>query len=159
MGRVLPGRNNVALGPCRFLSLPKALESMQNVATQRAIDVKEAIVVIAVNDLSNAREWYSRLFGKQPDLEPFPGNVEFKIGGAWVQISKGNVQDSSWSLQLEVRNLARERERITEAEIVAGEIKTVPDVISYFDLRDPDGNTMRWFQVLTSYTKVTGIPD
>jgi len=132
---------------------------MQNTATQRAIDVKETIVVIAVSDLSKSREWYVRLFGKEPDLEPFPGNVEFKVGGAWVQISTGNVRDSGWSLQLEVRNLSRERERLQEAGIEAGEIRTVPDVISYFDLRDPDGNSMRWFQTLASYTEVSGIPD
>jgi hypothetical protein len=35
---------------------------MQNVETQRAIDVKEAIVVIAVSNLASSREWYSRLF-------------------------------------------------------------------------------------------------
>ncbi len=40
--------------------------------------------------------------------------------------------------------------------IAATEIKTVPDIISYFDLSDPDGNSMRWFQVLTSDAKVTG---
>ncbi len=129
---------------------------MQNTTTQQVIDVKETIVVIAVSDLSKSREWYSLLFGKMPDLEPFPGNVEFKVGGAWVQISKGKVQTSSWSLQLEVRDLSRERERLREAGITATEIKTVPNVISYFDLNDPDGNTMRWFQVLTSDPNVTG---
>lgn len=109
-----------------------------------------------MTDLPKSREWYSRLFGKGPDLEPFPGNVEFKVGGAWVQIVSGKVQPSSWSLQLEVRDLSRERERLREGGIAATEIKTVPDVISYFDLSDPDGNSMRWFQVLTSDAKVTG---
>ena len=132
---------------------------MQSAGTQRVIDVKEAIVVIAVSDISKSREWYSRLFGKGPDLEPFPGNAEFKVGGAWVQISKGKVQASSWSLQLEVQDLSRERERLREARIGATEIKTVPNVISYFDLNDPDGNTMRWFQLLTSDPKVTGNRD
>lgn len=123
---------------------------------QGAIDVRETITVITVTDLPKSREWYSRLFGKGPDLEPFPGNVEFKVGGAWVQIVSGKVQPSSWSLQLEVRDLSRERERLREGGIAATEIKTVPDVISYFDLSDPDGNSMRWFQVLTSDAKVTG---
>jgi hypothetical protein len=123
---------------------------------QGAIDVREAITVITVSDLPKSREWYSRLFGKGPDLEPFPGNVEFKLGGAWVQIVNGKVQPSSWSLQLEVRDLTRERERLREGAIAATEIKTVPDGISYFDLNDPDGNSMRWFQILTSDPKVTG---
>ena len=123
---------------------------------RESIDVREAITKITVSDLPRSREWYSRLFGKGPDLEPFPGNVEFKVGGAWVQISKGKVQPSSWSLELEVRDLFRERERLRQGGVAATEIKAVPDVISYFDLTDPDGNPMKWFQVLTSEPKVTG---
>ena len=129
---------------------------MKNAGEKGAVDVRETMVVIAVSDLSKSRDWYTRLFGKGPDLEPFPGNVEFKVGGAWVQIMRGIVKASSWTLQLEVRDLGRERERLREAQIAAGEIKTIPDVISYFDLSDPDGNAMRWFQVLTSDPKVTG---
>jgi hypothetical protein len=36
------------------------------------------------------------------------------------------------------------------------EIETRPNVISWFDIEDPDGNEMRWYQVLTSDTQVTG---
>ncbi len=122
------------------------------------IDVREMIVQIEVSDLDKSRSWNSKLFGKKgPDLEPFPGNVEYKIGGAWVQIVKGKVvPSSSWNLQLEVRDLQRERERLRREGIAATEIKTVPNVISFFDIKDPDRNTMRWFQVLTSDPKVTG---
>lgn len=121
------------------------------------IDVRETIVEITVSDLSISREWYARLLGKKgPDLEPFAGNVEFKVGNTWVQIAKGEVQPSSWNLQIEVFDLVRERERIRAAGIAANEIKTVPNVISFFDLKDPDGNRMRWFQVLTKDPKVTG---
>ncbi len=125
---------------------------------QEEIDVREMIVEIAVSDIAKSREWYSRLFGKKgPDLEPFAGNVEFKLGGAWVQIVSGKVQpSSSWNLQLEVRDLSRERERIRAEGFDATEIRGVPNVISFFDLKDPDGNNMRWFQVLTSDPKVVG---
>lgn len=121
-----------------------------------SIDAKETITVIKVSDLSKSKEWYSRLFGKGPDLEPFEGNIEFKIGGAWVHIEKGEVKPSSWSIQIEVKDLSRERERLRTAGIQATEIKTSPDIISWFDLKDPDDNQMRWFQVLTSDPKVTG---
>jgi glyoxylase I family protein len=135
------------------------LDIVTNIQEQGRIDVKEVIVEITVSDLSRSREWYTRLFGKGPDLEPFPGNVEFRVGGAWVQIVSGTVRPSSWSLILAVGDLSRERERLRAAGIPAGEIRTVPDVISYFDLSDPDGNSMRWFQVLTTDPKVTGIPE
>ena len=120
------------------------------------MDAREAITVVAVSDVSSSREWYSKLFGKRPDLEPFPGNVEFRVGGAWLQISKGEVRPSGWSFQIEVVDLAKERDRIRRAGIDATEIKTVPGVIAFFDLKDPDGNPQRWFQVLTSDHSVTG---
>jgi predicted enzyme related to lactoylglutathione lyase len=123
---------------------------------QTSVDVVEAIVEIAVSDLARSREWYSLLFGKKPDLEPFPGNVEFRVGSAWAQIVKGEVKSSSWNLQLEVRDLHRERERLRDVGISATEIKTIPGVISFFDIVDPDSNSMRWFQVLTRDPKVTG---
>ena len=123
------------------------------------IDVRETITEITVSDLARSKDWYSRLFGKGPDLEPFPGNIEFKIGGAWVQIVSGEVKPSSWTILFEVRNLSYERERLREEAIEATEIKTRPGVISWFDLKDPDGNSMRWFQVLTTDSKVTGIRD
>lgn len=129
---------------------------MSSEKLQGEIDVRETITEITVSDMSKSREWYSRLFGKPPDLEPFEGNVEFKVGGAWVQIVSDEVRDSSWTIIFEVRDLPRERERLRAAGIQATEINTKPGVITWFDLKDPDGNRMRWFQVLTDDVKVTG---
>jgi len=125
-------------------------------ATTATIDVREAITEIAVRDIAKSREWYSRLLGKGPDLEPFPGNVEFKVGGAWLQIVQGTVGTSGWALRLEVRDLHRERERLRSAGVDAEEIATVPSVIRYFGIRDPDGNELMFFEVLTADPKVTG---
>jgi catechol 2,3-dioxygenase-like lactoylglutathione lyase family enzyme len=122
----------------------------------KPIDARDVITVIKVSDPEKSKDWYSRLLGKGPDLEPFPGNVEFKLGGAWIQISKGEARPSSWSLQVEVGDIQRERERLRRAKVEATEIQTVPGVISFFDIADPDGNSMRWFQVLTADPKVTG---
>lgn len=121
-----------------------------------AIDVRETITEITVSDLKSSRDWYSRLFGKGADLEPFEGNVEYKIGGHWVQIVQGHVRPSSWTILFEVRDLAKERTRLLNAGIQVPEIKSAPNVISWFDIKDPDGNAMRWFQVFTTEKKVVG---
>jgi hypothetical protein len=57
---------------------------------------------------------------------------------------------------VEVEDLSQERERMTKAGVEATEIQTAPEVISWFDVRDPDGNSIRWFQVLTTDSKVAG---
>jgi predicted enzyme related to lactoylglutathione lyase len=123
---------------------------------EKPINAKETITQILVSNLEKSKEWYTRLFGKPPDLEPFPGNVEFKIAGAWLQINQGEVKPSSWTMLFEVRDLKRERERLRRGKVAATEIESSPGVIAWFDLSDPDGNKMRWFQVLTEDEKVTG---
>lgn len=73
-----------------------------------------------------------------------------------MQTVQGEVRPSSWTILFEVRDLAGERLRLRRAGIEAPEINQVPDVICWFDMKDPDGNSMRWFQVLTKDSKVVG---
>lgn len=73
-----------------------------------------------------------------------------------MHIEEGRVIPSSWSLQLEVADLSHEHQRLHEGGIAAPEIKTAPGVISWFDVKDTDGNATRFFQVLTTDSKVTG---
>ena len=120
------------------------------------IDAREMITEIQVSDLARSRDWYCRLFGKDVDLEPFEGNLEWRISGAWVQIVKGEPKASSWGLRIEVRDAHRERERLRKAGVDATEVKTIPGTIAFFSIRDPDDQDLLFFQVLTSDPKVTG---
>ncbi len=120
------------------------------------VEVREIITEISVSNLERSKEWYTKLFGKGIDLEPFKGNLEWRLGGGWVQISEGKVRPSSWGLRIEVRDAVREHERLHRAGIAVKEVKTVPDTIRYFGIRDPDDNDILFFQVLTKDPKVTG---
>ena len=120
------------------------------------IEARDVITEIQVSDLARSREWYSLLFGKDVDLQPFEGNLEWKIAGAWVQISQGEPKPSTWGLRIEVKDIHRERERLRNAGVAAKEVKTVPDEIAFFTLRDPDDQDIWFFQVLTKDPKVTG---
>ncbi len=126
---------------------------------QESIDARDVITVVAVSDLSRSKDWYSRVFGKGPDLEPFPGHLEYKIGGAWVHISKGEVKPSGWRIEIEVQDLQRGPSRLQKAGISTSEIGTSPGAITWFSLKDPDGNAMRWFRLLTMDAQVTGNRD
>ena len=120
------------------------------------VEVREIITEISVSNLERSKEWYTKLFGKGIDLEPFKGNLEWRLGGGWVQISEGKVRPSSWGLRVEVRDAVREHVRLHRAGIDVKEVKTVPDTILYFGIRDPDDNDILFFQVLTKDPKVTG---
>src|SRR5690349_16175984 len=104
------------------------------VQTHESIRVKDIITIIPVSDLARSKAWYSKLFGKAPDLEPFPGNIEYKLGSAWIQISKGTVKPSNWNLHIEVHDLAREHRRLQDHGIVTSQIGTsresLPGLIS-----------------------------
>ncbi len=105
-------------------------------------DCVEATVTIPVRDLPTAREWYGRLLGKAPDLEPVPGVVEFRVGDTWLQLQEGSPGTQGWDFRFGVRDLEHERRRLDELGIVVGETVTVPAVIRFFDFRDPDGNPL-----------------
>jgi catechol 2,3-dioxygenase-like lactoylglutathione lyase family enzyme len=103
---------------------------------------------IPVRDLAISRAWYDRLLGKAPDLEPVPGIAEYRVGGVWVQLMEGEPPGGKWTLRFGVADLDRERERLQGLGIELGDVRTVPGVIRYFVLADPDGNLLSWYQEL-----------
>jgi catechol 2,3-dioxygenase-like lactoylglutathione lyase family enzyme len=103
---------------------------------------------IPVRDLASSRTWYERLLGKEPDLEPVAGIVEYQVGGVWVQLMDGEPPGGSWTLRFGVADLDSEHERLRGLGIEAGDVQTVPGAIRYFDFADPDGNRLSWYQEL-----------
>lgn len=130
---------------------------MSDPARHGTIDARKAVTGIAVCDLGGSRVRYSFLLGKPVDLEPFEGNLERKVAGAWVQISRGEPGASSWGLGTEVRDIHQERERLRQRGVAAKEGRTIPDTIAIFGVRDRDDQDLMFFQVLTQDPKVTGI--
>ncbi len=109
----------------------------------------EVTVGVPVKDLAGARGWYARLLGKEPELEPVPGIVEFRVGGTWLQLEEGERRPKGWVFRIGVPDLQREWDRLAELGIPAREIQTVPEVIRFFDLADPDGNHLSFYQLLS----------
>ena len=55
------------------------------------------------------------------------------------------------------KNSAKVARRSPPSGVDVAEIETRPNVISWFDIEDPDGNEMRWYQVLTGDTQVMDV--
>ena len=49
--------------------------------------IDHVLTVVPVRDIDVAREWYTRLLGREPDNNPMPGLIEWQIvPGAWMQV-------------------------------------------------------------------------
>ena len=128
---------------------------MPGPASKGGIDARDCITAIQVSDVAKSRAWYSRLLGREPDLEPF-GNQEWKIAGGWISLQKGAPTASPWQLHVEVRDVQREYERVKKAGIAVAALQTEPGELSFFTVTDPDNYTLLLFQVLSKDPKITG---
>ncbi len=128
---------------------------MADTASRGGIDARDCITAIQVSDVARSREWYARLLGRPPDLEPF-GNQEWRIAGGWISLQAGEPKPSPWQLHVEVRDVHREHERVKAAGIPVAPVQTEPGELSFFVVTDPDNYTVLLFQVLSRDPKVTG---
>jgi predicted enzyme related to lactoylglutathione lyase len=113
------------------------------------MQITDFTVGLAVSDLAASREWYEKVFDlPAPDLQPMEGMAEYKIGSLWLQLDSVEVKPSSTVLRFGVSNIEAEHTRLTELRVDADEITRIPDLLSYFDFRDIDGNVLSLYQVV-----------
>jgi predicted enzyme related to lactoylglutathione lyase len=113
------------------------------------IDCTSVTIAVPVPDVEAGRDWYGRLFGREPDLVPAPGVYEWRaFAGAWVQVVAGTpaVADTGMVLRLGVNGLAATVERFVELGGQLGARTEIPDVIAIQDLRDPFGNWLSLYE-------------
>lgn len=52
--------------------------------------ISYVLTVVPVSDLGQAIDFYTKLLGRPPELQPMEGVAEWQIGGsAWIQVSTG----------------------------------------------------------------------
>lgn len=93
-----------------------------------------------VGDLAAAEDWYTRVFGRQPDLRPMPGLLEWHLGNTFgVQVWSEPDRAGRSSMVLDESDLDTLADRLTDAGIAndGPQDATSSRVLS---LSDPDGN-------------------
>jgi predicted enzyme related to lactoylglutathione lyase len=86
--------------------------------------------------------------GKPADIEPMPDIRESEVAGTWVQLAEDEDTTGNWTLRIGVSDLDAERQRLEDLGIRLGDTHTVPEVVSYFNFYDPDGNRLSYCQEL-----------
>jgi predicted enzyme related to lactoylglutathione lyase len=104
--------------------------------------IRNAIASLAVSDVSQAAEWYERLFGRPADAAPMKELVEWKFaGGGWLQVYQSPDRAGRGSCTLSVTDLADEVARLEQAGFETS-APTATATVKVMMIRDPDGNSI-----------------
>tara|TARA_R110002124_G_scaffold109676_12_gene262901 strand:- start:34028 stop:34378 length:351 start_codon:yes stop_codon:yes gene_type:complete len=110
------------------------------------LTITNALAGIAVDDISEALDYYERLFGRPPDARPMSDIAEWKLpGGGWVQIVSDSDRAGAAVLTLIVDDLAEELGRLS-LQGLAPVAKSIGDFFKTAKFRDPDGNQIIFSQ-------------
>ncbi len=102
--------------------------------------ITNALAGMAVDDITDAVDFYQTLFGRPPDARPMNDLAEWKLpGGGWVQVHTDSDRAGASVLTLVVDDLVGELGRLGlyGLQPVA---KSVGDFFKTAKFRDGDGN-------------------
>jgi predicted enzyme related to lactoylglutathione lyase len=110
------------------------------------LTITNALAGIAVDDMTEALEFYERLFGRTADARPMNDLAEWKLpGGGWVQVHTDADRAGASSLTLIVDDLAIELARL-DLQGLKPVSKAMGDFFKTAKFRDPDGNQIIFSQ-------------
>jgi predicted enzyme related to lactoylglutathione lyase len=103
---------------------------------------------IQVKDLDRAKLWYESIF--QLDTLLFAsevgwGEMQLHGGNPKLGLSLSNTPlKANWGkLMFEVDDIVKAKDYMKKKEIETTEIKTIPNMVSYFEIQDSEGNTIQ----------------
>ncbi|MDB5473086.1 MAG: hypothetical protein JWP99_389 [Devosia sp.] len=108
--------------------------------------ITNALAGIAVDDMSEALDFYERMFGRPADARPMGDVAEWKLpGGGWVQLHTDGDRAGASCLTLIVDDLAEELGRLSLQGMMPV-AKSVGDFFKTAKFRDSDGNQIIFSQ-------------
>lgn len=110
---------------------------------------------IQVDDVDEARRFYTALFGAGPGFEPHDDFLEWRaVEGTevWIQVVgvEGEVRRLLNRLRFGVHDVVSTRARLIEQGIEVSGITTLPGVVSFIDFADPWGNQLGYYEDISS---------
>jgi catechol 2,3-dioxygenase-like lactoylglutathione lyase family enzyme len=112
-------------------------------------NVVDIAAVVAARDFQAARSWYSRVLGREPDLEPIDDVAEWQItDSSWLQLVTDADRAGKSMVRFGVRDLVTQVETLNDAGIATSAPVVIADMVVVVDIPDPDGNEVSFVQEL-----------
>jgi predicted enzyme related to lactoylglutathione lyase len=111
-------------------------------------------LALQVGDLAQARAFYGALFGGPPQFEPVEGLLEWRVGAqgeVWLQVEAvAEVRPLVNRVRFRVTDLAAAHLAVEAAGSTPSAITTLPGVVRWFDVADPWGNRLGYYEDLAA---------
>ncbi len=105
--------------------------------------IDHVLAVVPVTDIAVAREWYTRLFGREPDNNPMGSLIEWRLtNSGWLQVTADPDRAGKGLMNVAVDDLAAQVREVTGRGITVGEIQPVNKGVEVCSITDPDGNVI-----------------
>jgi predicted enzyme related to lactoylglutathione lyase len=103
---------------------------------------------VRVRDLQAAVEWYSRLFGRDPDMVPNEQEVMWRVAeGGWLYVVQAAELAGMSIVSICVDDLDRFLADLAGRNLKVGPVEAVGDAGRRAKAQDPDGNSIDVIQV------------
>lgn len=107
---------------------------------------------VQVGDLDRARTFYGGVFGSGPEFEPDDDLLEWRVGAGeiWLQVVgvAGEIRPLLNRVRFRVTDLPAAHAAVRAEGGDATAIDTLPGVVRWFDLTDPWGNRLGYYEDL-----------
>jgi predicted enzyme related to lactoylglutathione lyase len=104
---------------------------------------------VGVADMASAREFYDRLFAREPDFAESDDSQQWETSpGVWFRITTTVEPGRLRRVRFGVYDVATVRESLLADGLPVGEVETLPGVVAYCDFPDPWGNKLGVYEDL-----------
>jgi hypothetical protein len=111
-------------------------------------EIEVLFAAVSVADFDGALDWYTRLFGRPPDITVHETEVMWRIlESAWLYVVLDRERAGKSVVTLSVRDLDTAAARIAARGVRTDSFERVGDAGRKATFRDPDGNTISFAEV------------
>lgn len=101
-----------------------------------------------MRDLARGCDWYTRLFGREPDAVPNEREVMWRVAdGGWLYVVQDDGRAGNSLVTIAVSNLESAVTEVATRKITFGPIELVGDAGRRAITEDPDGNSLALVEV------------
>jgi catechol 2,3-dioxygenase-like lactoylglutathione lyase family enzyme len=111
------------------------------------VQIAHLFAGMAVTDFAAAYEWYERLFGRPPDMLPQEGEAVWTLtSGGSIYVTANPDGAGTGLATIAVSDLDAQVGALFERGVAVGQVPSKPGAVRRAIVRDPDGNTITFFQ-------------